>query len=114
MSEHGRDFAYSRIRRSCATPNEDWSGCPIWRGDAVVSEGKKHDSLTNFSIGEAHSTWETRFLIDDHSSSTHCLQFRVALAKERHELFRWQSDKLKRVVHFVTLLHLRRRLTDRE
>ena len=45
-----------------------------------MCEGEKQDGLTNFGVGEAHPTWETRLLVDDHSSSTYCLQFRVALA----------------------------------
>ncbi len=46
-----------------------------------MSKGKQNDGLTNFSVDEAHPTWEPWLLIDDHSSSTPCLQFRVALAQ---------------------------------
>ena len=35
-----------------------------------MGEVKKQHSLTHLSIGEAHSTWEARLRIDDHSSST--------------------------------------------
>jgi hypothetical protein len=48
----------------------------------MMSEGKKDDSLTDFSVGEAHPTWEPRFLINDHSSGTYCAQFGVGLAEE--------------------------------
>ena len=61
----------------------------------MMREWKQQDGLANLSIDEAHSTWETRLLIDDHSASAQRLQRRVALTEERHKPFGWQSDESK-------------------
>ncbi len=70
----------------------------------MICEWKKQNGLTNLSIDERHSTWESRLLVHNHSASTYCLQFCVAQTKERFKLLRWQSDELKRAVYFVILL----------
>jgi hypothetical protein len=78
MPEHGRDFLWCWARCPYTAANEDWPGCPIWRGDVVMGERKKQNGLTNLGVGEADPTWETRRLIGNHSASAHCLQLCVA------------------------------------
>ncbi len=60
-----------------------------------MRERNEEDGLANLSVDEAHPTWETRFLVDDHPPSAQRLQRRVAPTEERHKPLSWQSDESK-------------------
>ena len=60
-----------------------------------MREWNEQDALAYLSVDEAHPTWETRLLIDDHPPSTHRMQGRVAPTEEPCEPLDRQSDESK-------------------